>query len=358
MDQRMINLGFTETTMDKAKEQPQFFPGRVIAQHKGQYEVATQNNTLSAVISGKMRYEAVEAEDFPSVGDFVLLDRDENESGTAIIHQILPRKSFFLRKAAGTSHQKQLVAANIDLVFICMSLNKDFNERRLERYLSVAWDSGATPVVVLTKSDLCKDLDEKIHRVYSIAPGVDVVATSSMEHEGVSPLRSYIRPGTTIAFIGSSGVGKSTLINRLMEADAIKTNETRNDDKGRHTTTSRHLILLPFGGAVIDTPGMREIGVESIDSEKAFYDIMELARECKFSDCKHQGEPGCAVQQAIADGSLDEKRLASYNKLKLEATYDGLNAKQIEKVKIDTMFKEFGGIKNARKFAKSKNNKR
>lgn len=280
------------------------------------------------------------------------------QEGNAVIHHVLARKSAFLRKVAGTAKDAQVVAANIDTVFICMSLNNDFNLRRLERYLSIAWDSRATPVIVLTKSDLCDNLERKLKEVATMAPGVDVLVTTSVTGDGYSAVKKYVRKGQTVAFIGSSGVGKSTLINRLAGEDLLAIGGLRDDDKGRHITTRRQLVVLPGGGAVIDTPGMREIGIVDADLSKAFADIDDLAVQCKFSDCTHGTEPGCAVQKAIREGFLAAERLNSYNKLKKEAGYEGLNSRMIEKKKIKEMFSGMGGIKNARKLAKEKNRKR
>ena len=218
------------------------------------------------------------------------------EGTQAVIHQVLPRKSVFMRKAAGSDRKEQLVATNIDIVFLCMALNQDFNVRRLERYLSIAWDSGAKPVVVLTKSDICEDIEEKL---------------------------PYLSAGTTAAFLGSSGVGKSTLVNRLLREERLATGGIRNDDKGRHTTTHRELLFLPDGGMVIDTPGMRELGMWDAKSgiDRTFSDIEELALQCRFRDCTHTVEPGCAVQKALKNGTLSKERMQSYQKLKTENDY-------------------------------------
>ncbi len=358
MNTRIKNLGFTERVIREAAYYEGLFLGRVIAQYKDLYKVATENTELIAEISGKLRYSSDELSDYPAVGDFVMIDRENDLHGNAIIHNVLTRKSVFVRKAAGTSHDVQVVAANIDTVFICMSLNNDFNLRRLERYLSIAWDSGAIPVIVLTKSDLCSNLPARILEIENIAIGVDVVVTSSMTEDGYKAVVKYISPGRTIAFMGSSGVGKSTLINRLLGEDMIETRDIRKDDKGRHATTRRELFIIPTGGAVIDTPGMRELGVESVNLTKTFIDIDELAESCRFTDCQHENEPGCAVKRAIEDGVITEERLISYRKLKKEAKYEGLNSKQIEKEKINEMFSGFGGIKNARDYIKSKNKNR
>lgn len=328
--------------------------GRVIAQYKDLYKVATEQTEVLAEISGKLRYSTDALSDFPAVGDYVLIDREDELHGNAIIHQIMERKSAFIRRAAGTAHDVQVVAANIDTIFICMSLNNDFNMRRLERYLSVAWDSGATPVVVLTKSDLCEDLQTKILDIETIALGTDIVVTSSMTEDGYQAILKYITTDKTVAFMGSSGVGKSTLINRLLGEDRIRTKEIRKDDEGRHSTTRRELFMIPSGGAVIDTPGMREIGLESANLSKAFVDIDELSEQCRFNNCQHEKEPGCMVRKAIEEGILTEERLQSYRKLKKEAKYEGLNSKQIEKEKIQEMFSEFDGMKNAKEYVKSK----
>lgn len=324
--------------------------GRIISQDKGMYRAVTENGEFKAQISGKLRYNAVSISDYPAVGDFVMMDEND---GNAIIHHILTRKSAFIRKAAGTSNNEQIVAANVDTVFICMSLNKDFNLRRLERYISIGWDSGAVPVVVLTKSDLCENIEDIMNDLDDVALGLEIIITSSLKDD-YENIKKYIKYGQTVAFIGSSGVGKTTLINKLIGENIFETKETRNDDRGRHTTTKRELILLPEGGIVIDTPGMRELGIESADFSKAFADIDELSQMCKFGDCTHTKEPGCAVKKAVEEGSLSEDRLESYFKLKKEAKYDGLNSKQIETEKLTRMFKDFGGMKNARKFVKEK----
>ena len=311
---------------------------RVISQEKGIYKIQSGTAVKLAEISGKYRYETKTVSDYPAVGDRVIAAWPEDGSN-AVITGLFPRKSCFLRKAAGTQKQEQVVAANIDIVFICMSLNNNFNIRRLERYLSVAYDSGAAPVVVLTKSDLCSDVGSKITEAQNAAPGVDVLAISSLD-EDYEAVMNFILPGKTVAFIGSSGVGKSTLINKLTGTDSIATSEIGNDDKGRHTTTHRELIQLPNGAFVIDTPGMRELGMwdsgDGIDT--AFADIEELSRACRYTDCTHTAEPGCAVLRALADGTLDAARLASYRKLKTENDYAADNSRYLKSKR--TKFKE------------------
>jgi len=353
----MKSLGLTERFIQESTIYEGLHTGRIVFQSKDLYKVITEDGELTAEISGKFRYRAQALSDYPAVGDFVMVDRTDNASGNGIIHHVLTRKSAFARKTAGTTSDTQIVAANIDTVYICMSLNNDFNPRRLERYLSIAWDSGATPVVVLTKSDLCNDIESRLDEISHLTLGVDVLVTTSTSDDGYLALKRYLGSGQTVAFIGSSGVGKSTLINRLLGTDALATNEVRGDDKGRHTTTRRELVPLPEGGAVIDTPGMRELGIISADLAKSFADIDELAAQCRFSDCAHGTEPGCAVKRAIREGILPAERLNNYNKLKKEARYDGLNARLIEKKKINEMFSGFGGMKNARKFIKGKNRK-
>lgn len=359
MDSQFLkNIGLSQRFVTESKLYHNLYIGRVVSQSKDLYGTATEKGELTAEISGKFRFEVHTLSDYPAVGDFVLLDRNDNGGGNAIIRRVLPRKSAFIRKAAGTSQDEQVVAANIDTVFLCMSLNKDYNLRRMERYLGIAWESGATPVIVLTKADICSELPQRRAEAEAIACGADVLVTSSLTEEGWSSVQKYLGVGQTVAFIGSSGVGKSTMINRLLGRDILQTRTLRNDDKGRHATTRRELILLPNGGMVIDTPGMRELGIERADLAKAFSDIDELAARCRFRDCTHTKEPHCAVRQAAADGRLSPERLASYLKLKKEARYEGLNSRQIETEKIASMFAGMGGIKNARKFVKEKNRNR
>ena len=350
----MRKLGFSDAFSAEAQLYPNLYIGRVSSQSKDLYKVLSEEVELIAEVSGKFRYETKIQSDYPAVGDFVMIDRKSDIEGNGIIHAVLKRKSAFIRKMAGTSNQEQIVAANIDTIFLCMSLNNDFNLRRLERYLAIAWESGAVPVIILTKSDLCDDIEDKLYSIDKIAVGVDILVTSSMNGDGDQAVKAYMKAGKTIAFIGSSGVGKSTLINRLIGEEHFATRGLRNDDKGRHTTTRRELLLLPDGGIVIDTPGMRELGLESADLSQTFIDIEELASLCKFGNCTHTNEPKCAVQGAIADGSISEERLISYQKLKKEMNYDGLNAKEIEAVKINQMFGSKANLKSLKKAVKEK----
>lgn len=349
--------GITDRFKNEAAAYPKLSLARVVAQHRGIYKTVTESGELQAEISGKLRFETDELAKFPTVGDYVMIS-SEDSGGNAIIHHVLTRKSIFLRTAVGVSGQAQPVAANIDIVFICMSLNNNFNLSRLERYLSVAWDSGATPVILLTKSDLCEDLERVLLEVERVSSFTEVIPLSMFDDDIVTKLSRYLQPGITAAFIGSSGVGKSTLINKLLGEQELATSEVGKDDKGRHTTTGREMFPSPFGVVLIDTPGMRELGAESVDLSKSFEDIETLAGQCKFNNCTHTKEPGCAILQALEDGSLDQRRFSSYLKLKIEAGYDGLSAKEIENKKLERMLKDVGGMKNFRKYVKEKRKQR
>lgn len=350
------DYGLTARFAQEATLYDGLYLARVTEQHRDLYKVVCEGGELYATVTGRLAYNAGNSADFPAVGDWVMIDRTDDEAGNAVIHHILQRKSVFERKAAGTSRDIQIVAANIDMVFICMSLNADFNLRRLERYLSIGWNSAATPVIVLTKADLCRDLDWYLAEVATVSVGTDVVVCSSMDDDGWEGIRSYLAAGKTYAFIGSSGVGKSTLINRLLGQDILATNEIRaDDDKGRHTTTYRQLILLPQGGVVIDTPGMRELHLDSGDLSRSFEDIEDLASACRYRDCSHGSEPGCAVRQAIEKGELPAERFENYLKLQKELGYDGLNHRQLEQVKIKNMFGSMGEMKQVMRQVKQKN---
>jgi len=268
------------------------------------------------------------------VGDWVVLEYSAETQSTNI-HAILTRKTKFSRAAAGIEVKEQIVAANVDIVFIIQSLNRDFNMKRLERYLIAAWESGATPVVVLTKADCCDDVEGKRAAVYDTAPGVDVHVISCLTGEGIEEIKKYFVPGKTIALLGSSGVGKSTLVNTLAGKELLKTREIREDDsRGRHTTTHRELLLLPNGGLILDTPGMRSLSLWEADTgmEVMFGDIEEITKLCRFSDCKHGNEPGCAVREAIDSGKLGMERWESWLKLQKELVH--LEAKKEGKVRL------------------------
>lgn len=318
---------------------------RVITQEKGYYRISDGREERLAEVSGRYRYDVQTVSDYPTVGDYVVATWPEDGSNS-IIETLFPRKSAFIRKAAGADGREQIVAANIDTVFVCMSLNNNYNLRRLERYIALSWDSGAVPVAVLTKADLCDDTHARIEEIQRVAVGVDVVAVSSL-NDDFEAVTDYLKPGKTVAFLGSSGVGKSTLINKLLGTELIATAETGFDDKGRHTTTHRELITLPNGACVIDTPGMRELGMWDSEAgiETVFSDIETLASRCRFSDCTHNNEPGCAVCAALDDGTLDKERWKSYLKLKTENEYAANESAYLEAK--ENKFKEIAKINKA-----------
>jgi ribosome biogenesis GTPase len=291
------------------------------------------------VVSGRFRHTAASRADYPSVGDWVALARPHG--GRALIHAVLPRRSRFLRKVAGSETEAQVVAANIDVIFIVGGLDDDFNLRRIERYLVTAWEGGATPVVVLNKADLTAAVEERIAEVTTIAPGVPVHPVSCRSGEGLAALQTYLAPGRTVALIGSSGVGKSTIINRLAGFDRQRTRDVRaSDSRGRHTTTNRELVLLPGGGLLIDTPGMRELQLWNVGDAlgDAFDDIRDAAAGCHFRDCRHETEPRCAVKAAVAEGRIKAERLENYRRLQREL--DHLAVRQDERQALDAKRKE------------------
>jgi ribosome biogenesis GTPase len=297
-------------------------PARVIVQQRGLLHLASEAGELAATLSGRFMHTAA-SDGFPVAGDWVAAALRPAE-GTATIHRLLPRKSAFIRRAAGPSGGAQVVAANVDVTLIVSSLNAELNLRRIERYLATAWTSGARPVIVLTKTDLASDISSAVTTVGAIAGGVPVISLSAITGAGVSDFAASLEPGRTYVLLGSSGVGKSTLVNALAGAAAMTTAAIREDDaRGRHTTTHRELVLLPCGALMLDTPGMRELGLwEAGDGvASAFADIETLASACRFRDCRHEREPGCAVQAALTSGALDQARFESYTKLNRELAW-------------------------------------
>ena len=308
-------------------------PARVTAVHKERYEIVCCHGTTHARLKTKEYY--VDQADFPTVGDFVMINYIDN--GDSQILATLPRHSCFSRREPGPIPREQAVAANFDYVFILQSLNLDFNPKRLERYLTLAWQSGATPVILLTKADLVEDYWPYLTRVEQVAAGANTHIISAHTGYGLNRLNAYLQPGKTVVFLGSSGVGKSSLVNALAGTEIMAVNTIRQQDsKGRHTTTHRQLISLSSGAMIIDTPGMRELGMWEISEglENAFSDVEQYLGRCRFSNCRHDKEPGCAIKAAILSGELDLSRWESYQKLQEEAVDKAqllLNKKQWSK---------------------------
>ncbi len=294
-------------------------PARVVSEQRGRYRLSDGSGELEAVVAGRLRYQSVELGDVPAVGDWVAISAPSD--GPAVIHAVLPRSSRFARPARGDIPGAQVVAANVDIVFIVSGLDGDFNLRRIERYLALAWSSGAEPVIVLNKADLCADVVERLADVQSVAPGVPIRSISALTGAGLETITPLIEPGRTMALLGSSGVGKSTIVNALLGWQRQVTGAVRADDqRGRHTTTIRELLVTPSGALLIDSPGMRTVGMWDADEglSATFGDIDELAAGCRFSDCGHRAEPGCAVRAAIESGSLPAERLSNRRRLERE----------------------------------------
>jgi len=319
----LSDFGFDPNVYARTPDGGSGTPARVTAVHKERYALVCDGGECYGKLKAGVYYGAG-TEEFPTTGDFVLIDC--NPDGDSQILRTLPRKSYFARRDPGTRGGEQAVAANFDFVFIMQSLNQDFNPKRLDRYLTLAWQSGATPVVVLTKADLTEEFGEQLLIVEQTAAGVNVHAVSAKTGFGLDALSAYLQPGKTVVLLGSSGVGKSSLVNALAHGERMAVCDIREgDDRGRHTTTRRQLLLLDGGAMIIDTPGMRELGMWDVHTglADAFADVERYFGFCRFSDCRHQTEPGCAVREAIENGELSAERWESYCKLSREAGYPG-----------------------------------
>jgi len=295
-------------------------PARVLVQQRGHYEIVTAAGERLATLVGKFAHDAADG-GYPVAGDWVAVSPG---SGTTLVHAVLPRTTTFVRREAGPGAPRgQVVAANVDVALLVVSLNADLSLRRIERYLAAALESGAEPVIVLTKSDMCAETEERMAEVEAIAFGAPVHAISSVTGEGIAALRTHLKPGKTAVLLGSSGVGKSTLLNTLAGKELMLTREIRGDDTGRHTTTHRELILLPDGTLILDTPGMRELGLwdASAGVSATFADLEALFIRCRFDDCRHKAEPGCAIRAALEDGTLEPSRWEAYGKLQKELRF-------------------------------------
>jgi ribosome biogenesis GTPase / thiamine phosphate phosphatase len=333
---------------------PAHEPGRVLIGFNYLYRVGIDGGEIDAVLAGRLKHRAERQGELPAVGDWIVLRKRPDEDRGAIV-AVLPRRSRFSRRTAGNVTDEQVVAANVDVIFIVMSLDDDFSVRRLERYLLMARESGAKPVVLLTKPDLSADLPADVAEVVAAAGDVPVHVLSPKLNQGLEQVTPYVTAGRTAALLGSSGVGKSTIINRLVGTDVQKTREVReSDSKGRHTTTHRELVLLPGGGLMIDTPGMRELQLwDASESVRGTFDDIEvLAAGCHFTDCRHRDEPRCAVKAAVDAGSIPSDRLASYLQLQDELAY--LARQQDERAQIEEKRRGKIGAKALRQHLKSK----
>jgi ribosome biogenesis GTPase len=335
---RLAQLGWDETFAKEFEpwaSKPNVEPARVVIEFNYIYRLWTKHGEIETTVSGRMKHRAASRSELPAVGDWVVV-RTRPEADKGAIVAVLPRRSWFSRKMAGTATGEQIVAANVDVVFIVMALDADFSLRRLERYLLLARESGAAPVVLLTKPDLSAAVPARVAHVAVVAADVPVHVVSPKMNAGIDLVASYLTPGRTAALLGSSGVGKSTIINRLLGEEVQKTREVREtDSKGRHTTMHRELIVLPNGGLMIDTPGMRELQLWDVGDavRETFDDIETLAAGCHFTDCRHRDEPRCAVKAASAEGRLDPGRLDSY--LRLQGELVQLARQQDERAQLE-----------------------
>ncbi len=323
----LVDYGFIPTMVS---EDITGTPARITAVHRERYELVCEYGHAYGRLKTSVYYDGLE--DFPTTGDFVMVNYNPN--GDSQIIKTLNRKSFFSRRNPTLGRGEQAVAANFDYVFIMQSLNLDFNLRRMERYITLAWQSGAVPVMILTKADLVEDYSEQMQAVQKVAAGAGVYAISTITGYGLDRLKEYLKPRKTIVFLGSSGVGKSSLVNALAGQEIMAVNDIREDDsKGRHTTAHRQLIRLPSGAIIIDTPGMRELGMWDVSTglDEAFSDVESYFGLCRFSDCHHLTEPGCAIRAAIAGGELPCERWESYLQLKREAKFSDDKAEYLNK---------------------------
>lgn len=347
MSSKLKEYGYNEFYERQLKElnisDERLSVGRVIEVQKDLLTIITEYGEKHAKLKGSLFYNNKVYNEYPTVGDFIIIKHNEN--GDDVIYKVLKRKSKFSRMDS-FNEIEQLVACNFDYVCIMSSLNYDFNLQRIERYLSIAWESGAVPIILLTKSDLCSDSEEKRVEVEGVAPGVKVIVISSINGEGIDEFKGIIKKGETIVFLGSSGVGKSTLVNTLAGEQIMKVNGIREiDSKGRHTTTHRQLIMLKNGTMIIDTPGMRELQMWVVNEglDNTFSEIEEIAKGCRFRDCTHEHEPGCAVKEALENGKISKERWKNYLKLKREIRFAEIQQKSRQR-DMAKMYKELKTI--------------